>query len=304
MVVEDASLVIAWVSQAEVLANSINNRPQCALPSDTQVNPKGREHCNAITFRSGKEVEGVNEKSIESSKKHVDDDKAIVEKEVEVKKTDNGQAKNQGNFKENYPPPPFPQRLKKQKLDKQFEKFLNVYKKFHINILFAKALENMASYVKFLKDILTMKKKLEDFETVALTEKCSVIIQNKLPPKLKDLRSFSIHCTIGIFKFTKALCDLGAGDSIMLLSIAEKLGLNEIQPTTVSLQLVDRTIRYFVGIIEDALVKVEHLYILMDFIVLEMEEDLKIHLILRRPFFATVGAIIDVREGLTCCWKP
>ncbi|XP_017981014.1 PREDICTED: uncharacterized protein LOC108663036 [Theobroma cacao] len=279
------------------LANSINSRPQGVLPSDTQVNPKGKEHCNAVTLRSGKEVGGVNEKLIESSKEHLDDDKAIVEKEVKVEKTDNGQAKNQGNSKANYPPPPFPQRLKKQRLDKQFEKFLNVFKKLHINIPFAEALENMPSYVKFLKDILTKKRKLEDFETVALTEECSAIIQNKIPPKLKDPGSFSIPCTISRFKFTKALCDLGTGVSIIPLSIVEKIGLKEIQPTTVSLQLADRIIRYPVGIIEDILVKVGHLYIPMDLIVLEMEEDQEIPLILGRPFLATAGAIIDVREG-------
>ncbi|XP_017981021.1 PREDICTED: uncharacterized protein LOC108663040 [Theobroma cacao] len=286
-------------SQTQVgqLANSINNKPQGALPSDTQVNPKGNEHCNAVTLRSGKEVEGVNEKSIEYSKKHIYDEKVIVEKEVEVEKTDNGQVKNRGNSQANYLPPSFPQRLKKQKLDKQFKKFLNVFKKLHINIPFAKVLENMPSYVKFLKDILTKKRKLEDFEIVALTEECSAIIQNKLPPKLKDLGSFSIPCTINRFKFTKALWDLGAGVSIMPLSIAEKLGLNEIRPTIVSLQLADKTIRYLVGIIEDVLVKVGHLYILVDFIVLEMEEDLEIPLILGRPFLATAGVIIDVREG-------
>ncbi|WRX27887.1 Retrotransposon gag domain - like 10 [Theobroma cacao] len=221
-------------TQMGQLANSINSRPQGALPSDTQVNPKGKKHCNAVTLRSGKEVGEVNGKSIESSNEHIDDDNAIVEKEVEVEKTDNGQVKNQGNFEANYPPPPFPQRLKKQRLDKQFEKFLNVFKKLHINIPFVKALENMPRYVKFLKDILTKKRKLEDFKTVAFTDECV---------------------------------------SIMPLSIAEKIRLNEIQPTTVSLQLAYRTIRYPVGIIEDVLVKVGHLYISVDFIVLEMEED-------------------------------
>ncbi|XP_017976463.1 PREDICTED: uncharacterized protein LOC108661979 [Theobroma cacao] len=245
-------------TQVGQLANSINNRPQDALPNY---------------------------------------DKAIVEKEVEVEKTDNGQAKNQGNSEANYPSPSFPQQLKKQKLDKQFEKFLNVFKKLHINIPFAEALENMPSYVKFLKDILTKKRKLEDFETVALTEKCSAIIQSKLPPTLKDPKSFSIPYTIGRFKFTKTLCDLSIGVSIIPLSIVEKLGLNEIQPTIVSLQLADRTIKYSVAIIKDVLVKVGHLYIPVDFIVLEMEEDLKIPLILGQPLLATASAIIDVREG-------
>ncbi|XP_017973542.1 PREDICTED: uncharacterized protein LOC108661411 [Theobroma cacao] len=152
----------------------------------------------------------------------------------------------------------------------------------------------MPSYVKFLKDILIKKRKLEDFERVALTKECSALIQNKLPPKLKDPRSFSIPYIVGGFKFTKALCDLGASVSIMPLSIAKKLGLNEIQPTTVSLQLADRTIKYPIGIIKDVLVKVGHLYISVDFIVLEMEEDLEIPLILGQPFLATAGIIIDL----------
>ena len=53
------------------------------------------------------------------------------------------------------PPVPYPQRLKKHKLDKQFTKFMDVFKKLHINIPFADALEQMPSYVKFMKDILS-----------------------------------------------------------------------------------------------------------------------------------------------------
>ena len=45
------------------------------------------------------------------------------------------------------PPLPFPQRFQKQKKDKQFHKFLEVFKKLHINIPFAEALEQMPSYV-------------------------------------------------------------------------------------------------------------------------------------------------------------
>ena len=50
-------------------------------------------------------------------------------------------------------PIPYPQRLKKNKLDKQFTKFMEVFKKLHINIPFVDALEQMPSYVKFMKDI-------------------------------------------------------------------------------------------------------------------------------------------------------
>ncbi|XP_063948264.1 uncharacterized protein LOC108204038 [Daucus carota subsp. sativus] len=78
-----------------------------------------------------------------------------------------------------YPPPPFPRRLKKQQLDKQFGKFLEVFKKLHINIPFAEALEQMPSYAKFMKGILSKKLKLEELETVALTEECSAVRKRK-----------------------------------------------------------------------------------------------------------------------------
>ena len=44
-------------------------------------------------------------------------------------------------------------------------------------------------------------------------------------------------------------------------------------------------------------VKVGDYYVLGDFIILEIEEDLQIPIILGRPFLATVGAIIDVKRG-------
>lgn len=64
-----------------------------------------------------------------------------------------------------YPPPPFQQRVQKQKLDKQISKFIEIFKKLQINILFAEDLEHMLSYAKFMKGILSRKKKLEDYET-------------------------------------------------------------------------------------------------------------------------------------------
>ena len=62
---------------------------------------------------------------------------------------------------------------------------MEVFKKLHINIPFADALEQMPSYVKFMKDILSQKRRLADFETVNLTKECSAILQRKLPQKLK-----------------------------------------------------------------------------------------------------------------------
>ncbi|XP_010248094.1 PREDICTED: uncharacterized protein LOC104591021 [Nelumbo nucifera] len=133
---------------------------------------------------------------------------------------------------------------------------------------------------------------------VKLNEECSAILQNKLPPKLKDPRSFSIPCTIRDIEFEKALCDLGASINLMPYSIFEKLGLHELTPTTITLQLADRSIKYPSGIVEDVLVKVGNFIIPTDFIVLDIEEYRTMPLILGRPFLATGNALIDVQKGL------
>ncbi|KAK1587423.1 hypothetical protein Q3G72_012697 [Acer saccharum] len=72
-------------------------------------------------------------------------------------------------------------RLRKHKDAHNFAKFLKIFKKLHINIPFTEALAQMPKYVKFLKELLANKKKLEDFEMVPLNEECSAILQNKLP---------------------------------------------------------------------------------------------------------------------------
>ena len=192
---------------------------------------------------------------------------------------------------------PYPQRLKKHKLDKQFTKFMEVFKKLHINIPFVDALEQMPSYVMFMKDILSQKRRLADFETVNLTEECSAILQRKLPQKLKDPGSFTIPCTIGNAIFERALCDLGASIDLMPLSIFKRLGLGEARSTTVTLQLADRSLKHPRGVIEDVLVKVDKFIFPVDFIVLDMEEDKEIPIILGRPFLSTGKAMIDVHRG-------
>ena len=127
-------------------------------------------------------------------------------------------------------PIPYPQRLKKGKLEKQFAKFLDIFKKLHVNIPFLEALENMPSYVKFMEKILASKKKLEEYGTIALTEECSVILQKKLPPKLQDPGSFAILFSIGNRVSGKALCDLGASINLIPLSmfIKDKVGGTKI----------------------------------------------------------------------------
>ena len=114
---------------------------------------------------------------------------------------------------------------------------------------------------------------------------------------MKDPGSFTIPCKIGNSIFERALCDLGASINLMPLSIFRRLSLGEARPTTVTLQLVDRSLKHPRGVIEDVLVKVDKFVFSTDFIVLDMEEDKEIPIILGRPFLATGRAMIDVQKG-------
>ncbi|KAL8124269.1 hypothetical protein AgCh_012061 [Apium graveolens] len=115
-------------NQIGQIANALLNRQPSTLPSDTEVLGK----------REAKEQQ---------------------EKEVEPRKTIVVHTPPEGNIREKqiYPPPPFPKRLQKKKLEKQFEKFLEIFKKLHINVPFAEALEQMPSYTMFMKGILSRK---------------------------------------------------------------------------------------------------------------------------------------------------
>ncbi|XP_021753664.1 uncharacterized protein LOC110719061 [Chenopodium quinoa] len=118
----------------------------------------------------------------------------------------------------------------------------------------------MPSYAKFLKDILSNKKKLEGNATVALTAVCSAILQNTLPKKLSDPGSYSISVLGGI-EINRAFCDLGASVSLMPLSICKKHQMGELKPTLISLQLADRSVKFPLGIFKDVPLRVGKFFI-------------------------------------------
>ena len=77
--------------------------------------------------------------------------------------------------------------------------------------------------------------------------------------------------------------------------VFDKLNYSTLMPTSMCLQLADQSVRYPVGITKNILVKIRNFFVLVDFVVLDMQEDMKILLILRRPFLSTTNAHIDVR---------
>ena len=92
-----------------------------------------------------------------------------------------------------------------------------MFRKLEINIPFAKALAQIPHYAKFIKEIISKKRKLDEHGIISLSTNYSAIIQKKLPQKMQDPRSFTIPCTIGNHEFGKALCDSGASINMMPL---------------------------------------------------------------------------------------
>uniref|UniRef100_A0A803PT22 Uncharacterized protein n=1 Tax=Cannabis sativa TaxID=3483 RepID=A0A803PT22_CANSA len=116
-----------------------------------------------------------------------------------------------------------------------------------IKIPLVEALEQLLNYMKFLKDILIKKRRLDEFEMVALIEGCNAMLKSKIPSKLKDLGSFTIPCFIGGTDVGRALCDMRASINLMSVSIFKQLGIGEARSTTVTLQLADRSMGHVEG---------------------------------------------------------
>ncbi|XP_021776444.1 uncharacterized protein LOC110740271 [Chenopodium quinoa] len=177
------------------------------------------------------------------------------------------------------PPIPFPHRIVEKKLNERFSNFLEVMRGLQVNIPFLHAMSQMPTYAKFLKDLLSNKSRLGESATISLPKEVSAIIQNKFPQNLGDPGSYAIPVKIGDLEAMDALCDLGASVILMPYSIAKILKVGDFKPTIMSLQLVDRTVRLPLGILEDILVQVGKIFVPCDFVVMEMEEDTRVPLI-------------------------
>jgi len=213
------------------MANHLSEREKGKLPSQLVPNPKlqfGRgsssnprhwqEHVQAIvTLRYGR---------------HVDNQVVLPEENPTV-----SQGQDSGNNKERdaepskatpiiedsprsfVPKVPYPDRLQAPKKEGKFEDILEVFKQVQINIPFLDAIQQVPSYAKFLKDLITVKRRTNVPKKVCLTKHVSSILQCKLPIKYKDPECPTIFCMIGVSKTEKALLDLGVSVNLLPYSV-------------------------------------------------------------------------------------
>ncbi|XP_045831378.1 uncharacterized protein LOC123922728 [Trifolium pratense] len=283
---------------AKEMAN--NKNPGGSFAANTEPNPK--EQCKSVTTRSGKEVgKGIGDKTeeevltrkekegVEVSEKEVEENnegdlvenqkneknekKEEFEGEVsEEKRKKKQKAREEKSIQKNPPVQhlPYPHAPSKKDKERQYARFLDIFKRLQINIPFAEALEQMPT----------------------------AIIQRTLPTKEKDPGRVTLPVTIGNVNVGKALIDLGSSINLIPLSVIKRIGGLDVTRTRMTLQLADKSITRPSGMAEDVLVKVDKFMFPIDFVVMDIEEDDDVPLILGRPFMKTARMMIDIDDGV------
>nr|XP_009769100.1 PREDICTED: uncharacterized protein LOC104220009 [Nicotiana sylvestris] len=173
-------------------------------------------------------------------------------------------------------------RLAKQKKDDQYRKFMEMLRQIQLNISLMDALREMPGNAKMMKDLMSQK---------------IAVVTKPMAQKVSDQGSFTIPCTIESYAFPKALCDLGSSINIMPLEVYTKLGIGKARPTSILLELADRTVKRPTGILDDVLVQVGKFVFPANFVILDCQVDEEIPIILGRPFLAAGRALIDYETG-------
>ncbi|GJW01148.1 reverse transcriptase domain-containing protein [Tanacetum coccineum] len=214
------------------LADKQSGRPSGSLPSNTQPNPRGN-----------------------NSKAYQPPDDEEDEPTPQPKTQPPKPVKETPLPKPYKPKIPYPQCLRKEKMEAQYGKLLDMIRAVRINVPLIDVLAGMPNYEKFLKELISNKHKIEQIFAAFLSDESSAILQNKVPPKLGDPGSFLISCNFNKTFSCNALSDLGASN-LMPYSLYAKISLKTLKPTKISVKLADQSFQYPVGTAENMLVEV------------------------------------------------
>jgi len=165
-----------------------------------------------------------------------------------------------------------------EEVDKEI---LETFRKVKVNIPLLDAIKQIPKYVKFLKELRTHKRKMKSHERISIGRNVSTFIGKfvpHIPKKCKDPGTFCVPCVIGNNKFENVMLDLGASINVKLLSIYKSLSLGPMQPTSMVIQLANRSVSHPTGLIEDVLVRVGEPIFPVDFYALDMEEGFSMNL--------------------------
>jgi len=185
--------------------SALNFQEKGKFPSQPQQNLKGQYNSNAsssrnqhmdqvksiTSLRSGKVIEKLILEPCEKDDELISEGKEGVESE---------------HYKENTDSPPallFPHAMTKQRKVNHNSEIFETLKQVMINIPLLDVIKHVPSYAKFLKDLCTVKRKLNVKKKAFLAEQVSVILQNNNALKYKDPGCPIISCFIGEHKIEK-----------------------------------------------------------------------------------------------------
>jgi len=167
----------------EVVVEEVEITREVEKSSDEDVIEKENDQ-GVVENEKKEKIEG------EKSEKLIDEDSILRKSKSQILKDG-----DKPQIVPSYVKLPYPHLAKKKKKEEsQFKKFMELFSQLQVNIPFGEALDQMPTYAKFMKDLLTGRRKSKDDENIALSENCSAILQKKLPPKLKDPGAFTISC--------------------------------------------------------------------------------------------------------------
>ncbi|CAN6440126.1 unnamed protein product [Victoria cruziana] len=202
--------------------------------------------------------------------------------------------------------PPFPKALEKpssvyRPVDREvrMRDMLETFRAVRINLPLLDAIQQVPAYARFLKELCTRKRKSRRvLECVMLSEGTSSLLQRRLPPKLEDLGAPIIPCVLRDIRVGRALLDLRASVNVLPGFFYDAFGLEGLRPTSMTIQMADRSVKKPRGVLEDVLLKIKDFIFPVDFVVLDMEgvdAEHQTPIILGRPFLATTNACINCR---------
>uniref|UniRef100_A0A2N9J080 Aspartic peptidase DDI1-type domain-containing protein n=1 Tax=Fagus sylvatica TaxID=28930 RepID=A0A2N9J080_FAGSY len=191
------------------------------LLEDVLGSKDNQEECKAvIILRSGKELGKGIEKGIPKPNEK--------SKNTQAEKGESGILKIK-EVKKCLIPSPFPQALRLPKNLDVTAKILEYLHQVKVNLSLLHIIKQMRTYA-------------------------------KVPPKYKDLGCSTIYCTIGEYLVERALLDLGVSINLLPFTVYQQMGLGDLKPTSITLQLANRSVRTPRGMVKDVLIKIENFY--------------------------------------------
>ena len=183
--------------------------------------------------------------------------------------------------------------------DKYQLEIQDIFNKCSLNIPLLEAIKQVPKYAKYLKDLCTVQAHTKGKKEVFSSTKYHSLSAEQTF-KMQDPGAPTISCKIGNKNFGEALLDLGSSVNLLPYHIYQTLGIGELEPTTCTLQLADRSVVIPRGTVEDVLVQVHNFVYPVDFIVLDTQPSTAkndVPIILGRPFLSTCKALINCRDG-------